>query len=156
MSTYEYQALQDDKDEIRLLRVHPALNPDEAVICDLRTVKLSTRPEYAALSYTWGPLVYDNSLTLNGHTKYITSSLHYALRCFRTQGWQMIWADALCINQDNIDERAQQVRIMWQIYSQAKCVFASLGKGGPDGPLSIALMYDLALSCRYIVSPNLC
>jgi len=39
----------------------------------------------------------------------------------------LLWADAICINQDDDIERAQQVGIMRFIYSQAKSVFIWLG-----------------------------
>jgi hypothetical protein len=38
-----------------------------------------------------------------------------------------LWVDAICIDQTNLDERAQQVGIMDRIYSNAKTVIAWLG-----------------------------
>jgi hypothetical protein len=39
-----------------------------------------------------------------------------------------LWVDAICINQEDLDERAAQVKIMSQIYSTARHVFIWLGK----------------------------
>lgn len=42
-------------------------------------------------------------------------------------GSGFVWIDALCINQNDLDERSAQVRLMPQIYSQASCVIVWLG-----------------------------
>jgi hypothetical protein len=39
------------------------------------------------------------------------------------------WIDALCINQDNLDEKTEQVRQMWRIYENAGLVIIWLGPG---------------------------
>lgn len=43
------------------------------------------------------------------------------------RGSGLVWIDALCINQTDIDERSAQVRLMPQIYSNASCVIVWLG-----------------------------
>jgi hypothetical protein len=40
--------------------------------------------------------------------------------------------DAVCINQENLEERKQQVQLMAKIYSKAHCVIVWLGKGAVD------------------------
>jgi len=50
----------------------------------------------------------------------ITATLEAAIRDLRDESRVLrIWADALCINQSDIDERNQQVSMMGQIYSTA-------------------------------------
>ena len=39
----------------------------------------------------------------------------------------LFWVDAICINQDDLEERSAQVQIMPQIYSRASCVIVWLG-----------------------------
>ena len=39
----------------------------------------------------------------------------------------MLWIDALCINQSDLQERSQQVRFMKLIYEKAKTVYTWLG-----------------------------
>jgi len=39
-----------------------------------------------------------------------------------------VWIDAICINQDNLDERSQQVSLMTDIYSKARRVIIWLGE----------------------------
>lgn len=45
------------------------------------------------------------------------------------RGERMLWIDALCINQDDLEERAAQVKIMPQIYDRADEVLVWLGTG---------------------------
>lgn len=43
----------------------------------------------------------------------------------------LVWIDALCINQEDIEERANQVKLMRRIYEKAAMVKIWLGKGDP-------------------------
>lgn len=42
--------------------------------------------------------------------------------------WPPVWADALCINQADLVERASQVKLMGQLYRTARLVYAWVGK----------------------------
>lgn len=55
-----------------------------------------------------------------------------------------LWADSICINQEDAEENGQQVAIMGQIYSQASCVLISFGQD-PDGhsPKVASLLGDV-------------
>jgi hypothetical protein len=61
-----------------------------------------------------------------------------------------LWIDALCINQNDIDERSSQVSIMHHIYSQAKATWVWLG--GDDGTESAAIQTLTDISS---ISPKL-
>jgi hypothetical protein len=61
---------------------------------------------------------------------YITASLASALRHLRDRyRKRQVWADAICINQDDIEERNQQVRQMASVYSLAHHTVIFLGEG---------------------------
>lgn len=45
-----------------------------------------------------------------------------------TRGLRLVWVDAICINQDDIQERDSQVSIMGQIYKGCSRVFVWLGQ----------------------------
>ncbi|KDR75028.1 hypothetical protein GALMADRAFT_140583 [Galerina marginata CBS 339.88] len=84
---------------------------------------------YYALSYVWGnPDIKDYTLICNGHGMKITYNLWAALRRIWAR-WpdRNLWVDAVCINQEDIPERNQQVAMMGQIYGQAECVAIWLG-----------------------------
>jgi hypothetical protein len=52
----------------------------------------------------------------------------------------MLWADQICIDQSNLDERSQQVLLMKAIYEKALTVFVYLGEGSPDSQMGVDLM----------------
>jgi hypothetical protein len=88
-------------------------------------------PPYTALSYIWGerdPGRY--KISLDGCILDITPNLHAAILTVSrledlTQQW--LWIDAICINQDDLDERAFQVRLMRDLYSRGRRTIAYLG-----------------------------
>ncbi len=58
----------------------------------------------------------------------VTANLSLLLSKFRTpESSQLLWIDAICINQDDIDERSQQVQIMGSIYTNAAEVLLWIG-----------------------------
>lgn len=75
---------------------------------------------YTALSYTWGPPVFDCPIECNGAVKQITRTLDSALRHLRHSTESiMLWVDQLCINQDDNAEKARQVPLMALVYQRA-------------------------------------
>jgi hypothetical protein len=59
---------------------------------------------------------------------YIRSNLCWALRFLRDPAnVRVLWADALCINQDDLEERNQQVSLMGFIFGRAQTVLVWLG-----------------------------
>lgn len=44
------------------------------------------------------------------------------------KGSGLVWIDAICINQADLDERSAQVRLMPQVYSNASCVIVWFGQ----------------------------
>ncbi|KAN0092408.1 Heterokaryon incompatibility protein (HET) domain containing protein [Hyaloscypha variabilis] len=105
----------------------------------LETHDLQKSPDFTALSYTWGSCVDDSDsshhssevfrIECNGQLHTVTENLfHFLDSC----GQDFLWVDALCINQENLDERAQQVSLMGQIYASANIVIMWLGKDTSD------------------------
>lgn len=65
----------------------------------------------------------------NGRAAYITSNLLDVLRRLRNPDNSIIlWADALCIDQNNLSERAEQVKLMGLIYWKARRIHVWLGR----------------------------
>ncbi|QIW94712.1 hypothetical protein AMS68_000230 [Peltaster fructicola] len=89
---------------------------------------------YDALSYTWGSPIeaWDSSysehkqIIVNGYRTRITRNLYEALEAlaaFKTQ----LWIDALCINQNDFDEKCEQISLMTMIYTRAQRVYCWVG-----------------------------
>ncbi|OAP56816.1 hypothetical protein AYL99_08928 [Fonsecaea erecta] len=92
---------------------------------------LKDKPRYEALSYTWGDTSNKRDICMNGHRFPITLNLHIAFQHLREQnGARTLWVDALCINQQNLQERAEQVSKMRDIFWLAQRVLAWTGE--PD------------------------
>ncbi|PVH79337.1 HET-domain-containing protein [Cadophora sp. DSE1049] len=128
---YPYCALQPGA--IRLLRISRGVTSD--LICDLQVAHISRLPRYEALSYCWGDASNRIPIHCNGTPGLaITESLHSALHrlLLPNQQPRIIWADAICINQEDIKERSSQVLLMKNIYQLASSVVIWLG-----GPLPI-------------------
>jgi hypothetical protein len=90
--------------------------------------------DYEAVSYTWGDPVEgwqldDQRMNLCSLNETIKGNLAAALRRFRHEtNERRLWVDALCINQADHGERAQQVAMMAQIYSRAARTLVWLGE----------------------------
>jgi hypothetical protein len=89
--------------------------------------------QYDCLSYTWGTDSPKHVIIIDDAALPITWNLLQALNSLRqAQKTGLVWIDAICINQQDLDERSQQVQIMPNIYSGAQHVIAYLG-GEADG-----------------------
>ncbi|KAI7722827.1 hypothetical protein KC353_g160 [Hortaea werneckii] len=125
-----WKPLDKEKREIRILLLQPSEEEDDALYADLEIVSLDSEPEYKAISYVWGDATDTTVMFVNGGRAIeITRSLAAALRCFRdSRAFVALWADAVCINQEDLQERADQVRIMGWIYASAIQVNVWLGR----------------------------
>ncbi|KAH7336283.1 heterokaryon incompatibility protein-domain-containing protein [Rhexocercosporidium sp. MPI-PUGE-AT-0058] len=145
---YQYTPLPEGK-YIRLLHLEPGRKSDPGH-CQLTTVKLDDAPPFEALSYHWGSAQLSYSITINNKGALnLTSNLVSALiRVRHETELRVLWADAICINQENIKERTEQVQLMSEIYGRASQVLIYLGAGTNDLPVAVSLimkMFNLAL-----------
>ncbi|ROW11613.1 hypothetical protein VMCG_01284 [Cytospora schulzeri] len=113
---------------IRILIVEPAPAGSE-LHTRLEVVDLDENPQYETMSYTWGDPKDKTPLQVEEATVQIPRNLEYALKRLRDPHRpRYIWADAVCINQDDILERGQQVSIMRSIYLKAQNILVWLGQ----------------------------
>ncbi|KAK6067534.1 arylsulfatase [Seiridium cupressi] len=126
---------------IRILEIHPGKKED-LIDCTFHYLDLRYKHmDYQALSYVWG---MGGTLTVsetgelvekqyfircNGHNKVIQGNLYGALEHMRSDTHPLLlWADAICINQDDERERGHQVTLMNMIYTRAARVIIWLGQ----------------------------
>ncbi|CZR58878.1 uncharacterized protein PAC_08770 [Phialocephala subalpina] len=127
----DYQALQE-KDEIRLLYLHPGSSSDP-IKCTITHARLSSKPVYEALSYMWGDEPESRVIVLDDRSRRIRENLWYALYHLRNPDiLRTLWVDAICIDQNKNSERNHQVSQMGIIYSEAVRVCVWLGKSTPS------------------------
>lgn len=114
---------------------------NDNIDCNLATFALSDAPLYRALSYVWGSINETVAITLNDFEFQATTNLFVALQrlCHKPPG-TYFWIDALCINQEDMDEKSHQVPFMHHIYLQAQQVMMWLGKEENDSQLAMSMI----------------
>ena len=125
--TYIYKPLASLR-SIRLLNLLPGIL-GELLEYSLEEYGLDNVPEYTAISYVWGdPLLKRQTVSCGGRRLDVTKTLYDALVKLRdVQRPRLLWADRICINQQDVTERSQQVRLMGEIFRGAAVVTISLG-----------------------------
>jgi hypothetical protein len=118
---------------IRLLNLHPG-RPEDLICCDLQCVSLGATPEYEAISYCWGTRAGAIEIQCDGRPFMITKELAAAFKKFRREDSnRLFWVDAICINQDDTEEKNCQVPLMRTIYEKATAVQVWLGEDTSEG-----------------------
>lgn len=130
-----YETLQAADKEIRLLTVFSGSLKDE-IECNLHVISLNSKPSYTALSYCWGDEALRGYVTVGSHKISVTQSLKEALRYLRSdKNDVVVWADAICINQTDDEEKSFQIGYMGEIYTKGKqrtLFFRQLRAGGQN------------------------
>ncbi|OBR04091.1 Ankyrin and HET domain-containing protein [Colletotrichum higginsianum IMI 349063] len=129
-------------DEIRVIKLQPAPSLVSPLVAKLAVVRIGDESvQYDALSYRWGDAGDPVSIRVNGRYMAITKSLHTALRYLRHDlEERVIWADSICINQKDTEERVAQVMDMGTIYREAACVRIWLGEEAQHSAAALSLL----------------
>ncbi|RAQ98848.1 heterokaryon incompatibility [Stemphylium lycopersici] len=113
---------------IRLLRIKTGTGEEDIQIT-LETFDLDSKTQFTALSYVWGDATSPCEIICNGHTKSITRNLWGVLSQLQKQWFNcLLWVDAICINQEDKEEKSFQVAMMRDIYRRAAKVIFWLGQ----------------------------
>ncbi|KAH8123819.1 HET-domain-containing protein [Trichoderma asperelloides] len=164
----EYEPIQHlpGGNHIRVLNLAPSANLSDPIHVKLSVVKLADEPTFIALSYVWGSDVGKLPITCNGEQFLVTQNLDSALRHLRDEGKERIlWIDAICINQNDDQERGFQVNLMKDIYRMAHAVVIWLGEADADSDLvfplcekmtesRLDLLKDLESGLDVVMGPN--
>lgn len=146
-----YKPLDPKRNEIRILRLKPTncrndrQQHEDHLECLLEHRSLDDLFEYTALSYAWQNGSPPQKISLSGFEQLVSANLADALRQLRRESEDVvIWADQLCINQNDDVEKASQIHEMGRIYENATCVIAWLGVSSADSDLVITTLRHLA------------
>jgi hypothetical protein len=120
VDTFCHSPLDTSTDGIRLLTLVSANDSKAPVKCSLQHVTFAQKPKYEALSYTWGDETTRKKISIDGKEFEVGQNLYHALKHIRhINRDRVLWIDAICINQANVPEKNQQIRMMPFIYSRA-------------------------------------
>lgn len=129
-----YLPLERERRNIRLLRATRLAQSETeqtGFAAQVVHVDLDDDPTYLAISYAWGDksvvghfLDPSGTETPLGYSQVILDILNTLVPPDETL---YLWIDAICINQEDPDERASQVTIMGDIYRKAQQVIIFLG-----------------------------
>ncbi|KAK4446763.1 heterokaryon incompatibility protein-domain-containing protein [Podospora aff. communis PSN243] len=129
---------------IRLLRLQPSEREGSSIHCSLfhysqpLNNKFQRSDLYEALSYVWGNALERRRIFVDGFQFEVTWNLHRALEHLRHPVLERIlWVDAVCIDQQNDDEKAHQVASMASIYARANRVVVWLGDDTHGGEVAL-------------------
>lgn len=128
---YKYEPL-PQSNSIRYLILQPGAG-DDPLVCSLRTASIEKAPQFEAISYVWGSkertheIICDRGRFSRKRIA-ITANLRDALKGVRLPDKaRFLWADSICIDQDNRKEQGHQVALMGQIYQKATKVLIFVG-----------------------------
>lgn len=143
---FKYKPLSGPSDSIRALTLLPASwkGSRNVPACLLHQVRLSSSPHYTTLSYVWGTLSEQRVVLVNGKIARVTQNLYEALVALRLPSkGRIIWVDALCINQQDDQEKSQQVGLMSMIYQQSSSAIGWLGPAGGSSDRALDFLQDV-------------
>lgn len=139
-----YATLGPSHTAFRLIRVLPTRHHSHAIQVEMWHDNLTSR-SYKCLSYRWGERETSRTILVNGHRFWVRDNLYDFLEYASTAyTFQPLWIDAICINQNDGQERARQVARMSSIYSRAEDVVIWL-----DGDANMQKFFTWVLEGDY-------
>ncbi|KAF6794940.1 heterokaryon incompatibility protein [Colletotrichum sojae] len=95
----------------------------------VHVLSLSSSPDYEALSYVWGDPSDSTSIVVGEQKVEISRNLDVFLRKLRhSSQTRRLWADQICINQNDSIEKTAQVKLMGEIYSNCRHCLIWMGE----------------------------
>jgi hypothetical protein len=166
---YKYMPL-DGPNDIRVLRID-SYDPKTMIFdCNLQTINLkyAKHPPYYALSYTWKPPDIEGQTPLRpsplhvqcgGEVLSIEDNLFDCLYQLQnlpsndndSSDIDLVWIDAICINQADLEEVRNQVAMMQEIYANAAGLLIWLGRHDKFSCQAIPLIKQLSGAAEFLI-----
>ncbi|RSL56753.1 hypothetical protein CEP54_008667 [Fusarium duplospermum] len=155
-----YKPLDKSTREIRLFEILPSKDTNATIEIRLFRRRLEdVLGQFIPFSYVWGDPTDTKPIMVNGISTPSTRNLADFLKQTRTLlpdilikgSWDkpaIFWADAICINQQDTEERNHQVQLLKSIYSSAPLALAWLGHYR-DAHLAVSLAESLGPPCSH-------
>lgn len=151
-----YEPLDPTKEEIRILMLLPSSLSEDIIVGLHKTALTEIDVVYNAVSYMWGDGKLEDEIYATSDIDFameknhkialagfhglqklkITSNLKRALHTMRTENdLRFLWVDQICVNQHDLSERSNQVRLMHKIFQSCFQVVSYLDVAmDPDSP----------------------
>jgi Heterokaryon incompatibility protein (HET) len=150
---YAYMKLSSPS-AFRIMQLHGEIDGHD-ISFKLHEADWSNPPSYEAISYVWGDTKMNTTITCDGCNLEVSPNLKDCLHHLRLKdSSRYLWADAACIDQENTEERARQVRNMRKIYQNAEKVIVWLGTD-KDGKAECASQVVNDLSTRWVAEAGI-
>lgn len=151
MEQYQYKPLPSPT-SIRLIKITSGKTSND-IVCSFVILDFAdaSTPNYTALSYVWGdPSKTVSIICETDKVLQVTPNLRGALQkcCGTPTLW---WIDAICINQQDMLERNQQVKLMATIYQRATVVRAWLGHDEDKDAPTVFKAFEELETCLQIM-----
>ena len=129
--SFQYAPLPSQR-SLRLIHILPS-DADPVLSCMLNAYPIDNAPPFDALSYAWHAGsksgIASHTIKCNFRSMTIGASLYAAILQLRSDGdVPLLWADAISINQSDLEEKTSQVRMMEDVYKNARRVLVWLGE----------------------------
>jgi len=140
---FKHQPLQDPSTELRYLyllpKTHNVDHDGETIVrCQLHSDAEEQAPRYIGLSYTWGDSEFRRPILVGHKIFHATVNLAIALEHLQDEKKTIIlWIDAICIDQSNLEEKSIQVQRMGHIFASAALVIAWLGPAADESEVAL-------------------
>lgn len=151
----DYDKLPKQRHTIRLLNLLSSSSDNPQIECELITPKgdETKRKPYYALSWCWGKEKPSQYVSIRKgrkkYAKYVQPNLFAALHALRHhQNDRFLWIDAICINQEDLDEKNHQVEMMHEIFGNAECVCIWLGEASKSSRTALRFIKDEVLKLQ--------
>ncbi|KIW22441.1 uncharacterized protein PV07_12326 [Cladophialophora immunda] len=155
LQSFVYDALPQADCDIRLLDLEWC-EVKKILRGSLNAVGLAMDVGYETLSYTWNGETPSVPIMCNGKTLLITQSLNLALETLcKLSSPRRLWVDAICINQADDHEKAQQIPLMHLIYFSSNQVIVWLGTSTEATDRAMDMAMTLLEGLKTIREPNL-
>jgi Heterokaryon incompatibility protein (HET) len=128
MPAFKHEALGQEADAIRILRVERAHPGRKYVSWLLESVSLSSiQHTFIAVSHVWGSDDRTFKILVNGQSYFVTPQLwQFLLLAAERVSDKPLWIDAICIDQGNVAEKETQLPLMGLIFSKTQKLIAWL------------------------------
>lgn len=150
--TFEHEPLDLTRPgNVRLVRLQ-SRSYDQSIRCSMTSNLSIYDTEYSAVSYEWGdPTAPRQEILINGKIFSIQQSLYSFLHSLVAQDCteELLWIDALCIDQQNSREKNHQVVQMGQIYRSAATVLIWLGPAADESDRVFDYVEHLPVPVRH-------